>query len=162
MHGRRWKAWLKLLMDLLSIVLLFLVKIICCSALPVVQYSNPSTVSGGGTLYVPVDEGQLNFLIECVVFNGGSQAVTSWAIQRDGIESMLTSITFMNGMISTPADLIDVVTIIGEPVPGLEDLTFLSNFTILNFTSQFDTTIVRCGPSSDRRLFTLGFPGWFF
>ena len=34
-------------------------------------------VSGGGILYVPFQEGQLNFLIECVVFNAGCCSVTA-------------------------------------------------------------------------------------
>ena len=101
-------------------------------------------------------EDELNFTLQCSVFNNDIKVVTEWFIQRDSIETVVTSIVFTNGIISTPEGLADDVTMIGDNVPGL-NVTYLTNFTILNFTSQFDWATIECGISGNRRTFNLGF-----
>ncbi len=120
--------------------------------------TNPETEDGVIT-YVSFVEGETNATVECTVINNGvTQVVTDWFIQRES-DSMVTQISFSNGIPTNPIDLADELIAIGEPHPTIDGLTYLTNFTIFNFTSQFDGATLQCGSGSNRRSFVLGFPG---
>ena len=67
--------------------------------------TNPETDDGVIT-YVTFVEGEINATVECTVINNGvTQVVTGWFIQRDSVESMITPISFSNGMPTDPIGL---------------------------------------------------------
>ncbi len=80
------------------------------------------------------------------------QQPTSWFIWRSSIDAKLMSIVSnTEGIITGPEGLTNNVII-------TDDVSY-ANFTIKNFTSQFDTSQVQCGTFTIRRTFKLGFPG---
>ena len=126
--------------------------------------TDPGTIEDQ-TLYIPVQEEETDYTLVCVVNDTDSsvQQVTEWHIQRSTVESDITAITVSpsDGTIIAPSDLANSVAITGVLVPGSPTITYRTNFTILNFTAQFDTTTLQCGQGQTRRTFVLGFPGLF-
>ena len=117
----------------------------------------PDTDSG--LAYVFANEGTENVSIYCVVIINGVQFQSRWRVKRL-IDSDFTTTDYSpNGDLISPAGLIGDITATGELIPG-SSLTYETNFTILNFTNEFNLTEVQCGPQgTDLRLFIFGFPG---
>ena len=135
----------------------FLCSIICLSPGQISVSTIPET--SGIKVYVAAVEGEHNVTLLCFVYNGDTHVTTAWFIQRNSIESFVVPIDFFsNGTISNPNDLADDIFVTGDNVPNT-NVTFLSNFTILNFTSQFDGATIQCGTTTNRETFNLGFPG---
>lgn len=142
-------------------IVFFHVFLLClCSILSAVQPLTITTIPEINEeltqAYVPVESSALPVTIQCTVYNGNNQFNTLWFIQRSS-DSSLISITLTNGVIINPHDLSDDVIITGEPIT--DHVSFGTNFTILNFTTQFDGAEVQCGTYSTRRKFKLGFAG---
>ena len=111
------------------------------------------------TDYVFANEGTENISLYCVVDIDGNQTITDWFIMRQ-TDSMLTQPSFYkNGTVNTPADLIGKIEAIGDPFPPLPTITYQTNFTIINFTSEFDLSQLKCGTQGTLRTFNLGFTG---
>lgn len=118
----------------------------------------PSNVENG-IVYVPVNNDETNVTLVCEVFTGPTQMIpTIWTILRPSVDpDMFDFISFLDGEVTSPADLIGDLTITGDIIPGLS-FTYETNLTIVNFTSQFDNVTLRCGQDEIIR-FILGFPG---
>ena len=108
--------------------------------------------------YVFANEGTENISLYCLVDNSGTQTVSRWSIMRKTDSSLLPITFFINGTVDTPADLIGKITAIGDPFPGLP-ITYQTNFTIINFTNEFDLSQLKCGETGILRTFNLGFTG---
>ena len=102
--------------------------------------------------------------IYCLTLNSDmSQAQTSWSIQKIG-ESIFTPLSFngSTGEITSPSEYIGQFTAVGEVVQGFSPTrTFQTNFTLLNFTREFDLAQVLCGIRNPNEYFvyTIGLPG---
>ena len=95
-----------------------------------------------------------------MIYNIG-QVQTRWLVKRSTDSTPLLTDYNSAGELISPADLVGKITAIGDVIPGIS-LTFETNFTILNFTSEFDQALIQCaqtGSSLVRREFNLGFPG---
>ena len=103
------------------------------------------------------DEGTLNVSLYCMVIQNNEQIQTRWLVQRTIDSIPLTTDYNAAGELISPADLVGKITAIGEVIPGIS-LTFETNFTILNFTSEFHQVLIKCGPQGTLREFNLGFP----
>jgi len=115
-----------------------------------------------GDAYVFGEEGDLNISMYCEVINNDIQlkVQTSWYLQRQSDSGPPTLVVFdPDGIPNTPSDLADDIIALGEEAPGLGGETFRTNFTILNFTSQFTQALLQCGTSLVRRNFNLGLSG---
>ncbi len=108
-----------------------------------------------GIVYVPVNNGETNVTLVCEVFTSpDTQIATIWTILRP-VEP--EAISFVDGELTSPADLIGGLRVTGDIIPDLS-FTYETNLTIVNFTSQFDNVTLRCGEDEIIR-FILGFPG---
>ena len=117
----------------------------------------PDTDSGPG--YVFANEGTENVPIYCEVFNDvGNQIITRWSIMRQTDSSLLPVTFFVNGTVDTPEYLMGKIEAIGEPFPGFP-ITYQNNFTIVNFTSEFDGSQIACGQTGALRTFNIGLSG---
>ena len=117
----------------------------------------PDTDSGPA--YVFANEGTENISLYCEVINNlGNLQLTNWFITRQTDSNVVEPAFFLNGTVDTPEDLKGKITAIGEPLTGLP-LQFQNNFTIINFTSEFDLCQLQCGPQGSLRIFILGFTG---
>ena len=119
----------------------------------------PNTDSGAA--YVFADEGTLNVSIYCKVINSNTPAVTRWLIRRSNDSQLIVPTFDFNGKVTNPTDLVGKIEAIGDIfIQG--SLTFQTNFTILNFTNEFDLSLVKCGPqTATLRQFNFGFPGTY-
>ena len=139
-----------------------LFSIVLSSILSIVQNQSVSTIpdTSNGDAFITADEGAINVTVVCTMFNSGlNQIVTLWRIQREGEDQALRDIGFSDGGVPTITEFIGDLFATGKPLPGISG-TFLTNFTFLNFSSQFDTTHLQCGETvvETRNVF-LGFPG---
>ena len=115
----------------------------------------------GGDAYVTSSEGQTNVSVVCTVLNSLMiQAKTDWRIRREGEDQDLIDLVFdENGQPVSPGFIVGDIFITGQPIPMFNDI-YATNLTFLNFTSEYDTTQLQCGPTnSETRSFFLGFPG---
>ena len=111
--------------------------------------------------YVIASEGE-DISIYCLTLNNDmSQAQTSWSVQKSN-ESMFTSLTYngSTGEITSPPEYIGQFTATGEIVQGFT-ATFQTNFTLLNFTREFDLAMILCGIRNpgENFIYTIGLPG---
>ena len=111
------------------------------------------------TDYVFANEGTENISLYCVVDNDGNQTITDWFIMRQTDSNLVQPSFHKNGTVIEPADLIGKIEAIGDPFPQLPTITYQTNFTIINFTSEFDLSQLKCGPQGSFRTFNLGFTG---
>ena len=138
--------------------ILVLLAVVSITLSQVTYTTVPNTDSGPA--YVFADEGTLNVSIYCKVNNNG-QALTRWLIKRNDDSAMIEPAFDFNGKVTNPPDLVGKIEAIGNVlVQG--SLTFQTNFTILNFTDEFDLSQVKCGPqSATLRQFNFRFPGTY-
>ena len=136
------------------VILLFLIAVSLTSG-QVIFTTVPNT--NNGPAYVISEEGTLNVSLYCEVIQNNLQIQTTWFVK---IQTDTIAITDYNaaGELISPADLVGKITVIGDVIPGIS-LTFETNFTILNFTNEFDLVQIKCGPQATVREFNLGFPG---
>ena len=105
------------------------------------------------------NEGTLNVSLYCEVIQNNEQIQTRWLVQRTTDSMPLNTDYNAAGELISPADLVGKITAIGDVIPNLaSNLTFETNFTILNFTSEFHRVLIKCGPQGTLREFNLGFP----
>ena len=110
-------------------------------------------------VYLIFDEGTLNVSLYCEVIQNNEQIQTRWLVQRPTDSLPLLTNYNAAGELISPADLVGKITAIGEIIPNLaSNLTFETNFTILNFTTEFHQVLIKCGPQGVLRQFNLGFP----
>ena len=131
------------------IVSVFLLSFLPCVLCQTVITTVPDTSNGDA--YVAAVLGEANVTLECVLFVNGNQVNTNWFIQRQSIDSGVVQILHINGVPSSPANLMDL------RLSG----AFVTILTITNFTDQFNTSIIQCGRQALelRKTFHLGFPG---
>ena len=136
------------------VILLFLIAVSLTSG-QVIFTTVPNTNSAPA--YVVSEEGTLNLSLYCEVIQNNLQIQTTWFVK---IQTDTIAITDYNaaGELISPANLVGKITAIGDVIPGIS-LTFETNFTILNFTNEFNLVQIKCGPQATLREFTLGFPG---
>ena len=106
-------------------------------------------------IYLITSEGD-DVSLYCAVFNNGP-ALTIWWYQRAN-ESTYELITIINGELTEPKFLVGRIDTDGMQIPST-NLTFRTNFTILNFTSDLDLISFQCGPPGTTKRFTIGLPG---
>ena len=109
--------------------------------------------------YVFAEKGTLNVPIYCEVTNNG-QIQTRWTVKRQTDSTPILTDFNSAGELISPADLVGKITAIGDVISGIS-LTYETNFTILNFTKEFDQALIQCAQSfpGTIREFNLGFPG---
>ena len=112
-----------------------------------------------GPAYVFAEKGTLNVSIYCEVTNNG-QVQTSWRVKRQTDSTPILTDYNSAGELTSPGDLVGKITAIGDVIPGIS-LTYETNFTVLNFTNEFDQALIQCAQSfpGTIREFNLGFPG---
>ena len=115
----------------------------------------PDTDSGPA--YVYAEEGTLNVSLYCHVISNNIQVQSTWYVKKQTDEGAFITRFNVTGELISPADLVGKITAIGEVVQEL-GLTYQTNFTKLNFTSEFNLAQVQCGPGPIRE-FNFGFPG---
>ena len=104
-------------------------------------------------IYVITEEG-VNVSLYCLVASNGAVIRTTWQTKRSN-ETTFVTVTFGSGVSTGPAYLVDRIEVTGL-IPGM----IRSNFTLLNFTNDFNLISFRCGQvNEDARIFTLGLPG---
>ena len=139
------------------VVMLLLVDLVLCQ---VTYFTIPETESGPA--YVFADEGTLNVSVYCVVFLNNEQYQSRWLVRRQIDTGYILPDFNIAGEVTgpTPAtDLIGKIKATGELIRNTS-ITFQTNFTIVNFTTEFDMSIVKCGPQGETlREFNFSFPG---
>ena len=113
--------------------------------------------------YVIVSEGE-ELPLYCFLQNEDqSQTQTAWLIKRTGDNNFIpTAYNGSTGDISSPESFIGKFTATGELIPNISlILTFQTNFTILNFTDEFNLAQIICGTGNpgENKFFTIGLPG---
>ena len=118
----------------------------------------PDTESG--PVYLIPEEGTLNVSLYCKVIQNNFQIQTRWLVKRPTDSLLINTNYNAYGELISPSFLVGKVTAIGNVIPNLaSNLTYETNFTILNFTREFDVIQFKCGPQGILREFNLGFPG---
>ena len=107
--------------------------------------------------YVIGQEGE-DIPILCTVIRNDAQVITDWEIERT-IDSnfQLTEFNSTTGELTSPSFFIGRFTTIGELTQS--GRSFQTNFTLLNFTTEFDLVKILCGASGINREFIVGLPG---
>ena len=124
--------------------------------------TDPSSISQ--PIYVITKEGA-SVSLYCFVFNedagtNGEQIQSFWQSKRT-VDNDFVSVTFnaSNGISTEPDYLVGEIEVTGVSLGGIFG-TFQTNFTFLNFTSEFNLISFMCGqPGEETRQFTLGLPG---
>lgn len=108
-------------------------------------------------------EGLKNYTIVCNVTNDGAIWNTNWYIERPSINSSFAQIgiSYGDGLVNYPTDLVDEVIITGPPLIGL--ITYAREFLIKDLTLSFHMAKLQCGTLNTRRRFLLKIKGkyWF-
>ena len=143
-------------------LLLLLICYLFVSTAQIIISTNPVT-SEGQNSYVAINEGDIDAALECRADLNNVQQITQWSIMRENVESDITDILLSpsDGTVIQPNDLADNLIITGSLVPDSLTVTYRTNFTILNFTNEFDGATIQCGILTEMRIFVLGFPGLF-
>ena len=128
-----------------------------CRAVEIDIYTIPEIPAGKESTVQTFEEGKMNAQIRCSVFVGGQRRQTLWYIKRETMEETLQLVEINQGVVVNPADMGNKTVITGEPIINL--ITFYSNFSIVNFTDEFNRTVLQCGTYGVRKTFLLGFPG---
>ena len=137
---------------------LFLLRSFALSQQQVNFTTIPNTDSG--PVYLIPKEGTLNVSLYCKVILNNFQIQTRWLVKRPMDSLPITTDYNAAGELISPPFLMGKIRAIGDVIPDLEsNLTYETNFTILNFTSEFDVIQIKCGPQGVLREFNLGFPG---
>ena len=145
-------------MQVWSVCLFFILVLSLVVSQPYSFITDPSADTQ--PIYVITKEG-VNVSLYCLVTNegagvSGEQIRTAWQTKRTN-ETDFVTVPFSSGVSTGPAYLVDRIEVTGSP---LSTGTYRSNFTLLNFTDDFNLISFRCGqPNEDGRIFTLGFPG---
>ena len=114
--------------------------------------------SGTQPTYVIGQEGE-DLPILCIVIRNNAQVVSSWEIKRTSDSNyQITSFNKTTGELISPSFFIGRFTAIGELIPS-GVLSFQTNFTLLNFTAEFNQAEILCGASGINRQFVVGLPG---
>ena len=110
--------------------------------------------------YVIASEGKEISLYCLTLNNDMSQAQTVWGIQKLGGNLRATTYNGTTGEVTAPPEYIGQFRATGELIPGLT-LTFQTNFTLLNFTREFDLARITCGTGNpgENFIYTIGLPG---
>ena len=108
--------------------------------------------------YIITEEGTLNVSLYCEVISGNIQVLTRWLVKRPSDSMPILTEYNINGELTSPDDLMGKIRAIGNIVPNVT-IQYQTNFTIVNFTSEFNPTLIKCGPQGTVREFNLGFPG---
>ena len=109
--------------------------------------------------YVIASEGK-DISLYCLTLNNDmSQAQTLWGIQKPGGSLRATIYNGTTGEVTEPPEYIEQLTATGELIPGLT-VTYQTNFTLLNFTREFDLAQITCGTGNpgENFIYTLGLP----
>ena len=132
----------------ISVLLLSSLLLPSCILCQTVITTVPDTSNGDA--YIVATLGEANVTIECVLLFNDAQFTTRWFIQRQGVDSGVEEILHVDGVPSSPTNLNDI-RISGDTS---------TNLTIVNFTQQFDSSIIQCGRQAldQRKTFNLGFP----
>ena len=128
-------------------------------------FTNPSSEGRGESetqpIYVITEDGA-DVSLYCLVVNEGAgqdgeQIRTGWQSKRT-VDSVFESVTFnSSGVSMSPVYFVGRIKVTGLPLGGG---TFRTNFTLLNFTAEFNLISFRCGQlNEDAMFFTLGLPG---
>ena len=108
--------------------------------------------------YVIGQEGE-DIPILCIVIRNNAQVVSSWEIKRTSDSNyQITAFNKTTGELTSPSFFIERFTAIGELIPS-GVLSFQTNFTLLNFTTEFNQVEILCGASGINRQFIIGLPG---
>ena len=107
--------------------------------------------------YVIGQEGE-EIPILCTVIRNGDQVISAWEIKRT-IDSTfeITGFNLTTGELTSPPFFIGRFTAIGELTQS--GRSFQTNFTIVNFTTEFDLVEILCGASGINTQFIVGLPG---
>ena len=113
--------------------------------------------------YVIVSEGE-EIPLYCLLLNDDqSQTQTEWQIKRTGDSNFIPTVyNASTGDITSPESFIGKFTATGELIPNISlILTFQTNFTMLNFTNDFNLAQIICGTGNpgEIKIFTIGLPG---
>ena len=113
--------------------------------------------------YVIVSEGE-EVPLYCFLQNEDqSQTQTAWLIKRTGDSNFIPMVyNASTGDISSPESFIGKFTATGELIPNISFIaTFQTNFTMLNFTNEFNLAQIICGTGNpgENKIFTIGLPG---
>ena len=100
--------------------------------------------TNNGPAYVFVEEGTLNVSLYCQVNSNNIQIQTRWLVKRSTDIALFVLDFNTAGELISPADLVGKITAIGDVILGIS-LTYETNLTILNFTSEFDHVQIQCG-----------------
>ena len=107
--------------------------------------------------YVLGQEGE-EIPIICTVIRNNAQVISAWQIKRT-IDSNfeLTDFNSTTGELTSPSFFIGKFTAIGELTQS--GRSFQTNFTIVNFTTEFNLVEILCGASGINTRFIVGLPG---
>ena len=107
--------------------------------------------------YVIGQEGE-DIPIFCTVVRNDAQVISDWEIKRT-IDSnfQLTMFNSTTGELTSPSFFIGKFTAFGELAQS--GRSFQTNFTIVNFTTEFDLAEILCGVSGINRKFIVGLRG---
>ena len=114
--------------------------------------------------YVIANEGE-EVSLYCLTLNNDNdmtQAQTSWLIRRLGGNLRATVFNGTTGEVTEPPEYIGQFTATGELIEGISQiLTYQTNFTLLNFTGEFNLARITCGTGNVGETFTytIGLPG---
>ena len=135
-----------------AVFLFFLTSVLCCTDF----ITDPP--SGTQPTYVIGHEGE-DIPILCIVIRNDAQVVSSWEIKRTSDSNyQITAFNKTTGELTLPSFFIEKFTAIGELIPS-GVLSFQTNFTLLNFTTEFNQAEILCGASGINRQFIVGLPG---
>ena len=149
-------------MSLIVILVALLIPSLVISQANYSFVTNPS--SEAQPIYVISKEGA-SVSLYCFVFNedagtNGEHIQSFWQSKRT-VDNDFVPVVFnvSNGISTGPDYLVGKVEAIGGPSLGIFG-TFQTNFTFLNFTSEFNLVSFRCGQLNEETIqFTLGLPG---
>ena len=108
-------------------------------------------------IYVLGQEGE-DIPISCTVIRNNAQVISAWEIKRTSDSNFqLTEFNSTTGELTSPSFFIGRFTAFGELTPS--GRSFQTNFTLLNFTTEFDLVEILCGASNINTKFIVGLPG---
>ena len=107
--------------------------------------------------YVIGHEGE-DIPIICTVIRNNAQVISAWQIKRT-IDSNfeLTDFNSTTGELTSPSFFIGRFTAFGELTQS--GRSFQTNFTIVNFTTEFNQAEILCGAAGINTRFIVGLPG---
>ena len=138
---------------LLTLSILFL-SLVLCQAITINNI--PSSK------YVIASEGEETSLYCFILDDMSRQVQTTWLIQKLNESLIGTEFNGSTGEVTVPSEFTGQFTATGELIPGISQiLTYQTNFTLLNFTRDFDLAEITCGTGNpgENFIYTIGLPG---